>query len=243
LEKCTADLAWMMKLSAFGNGKVNKILQRLLTHHEATLCQVINYEAPIGLTMQAKFLIVGLFSAMVANADIAEAASIVSSPAPLSSTEKNIESVGTATAIALPLFAGGISVYQDDWVGVAQLIEETGLTVGTSMALKQFVREERPNGSDFSSFPSNTTALAASGSSYLWGRYGWEYGLPALAATEFVAYSRVQAKEHHWYDTLASTAIAAGYGYVITTRFRRYNIYTDLDASPSGASVRFLYKF
>jgi membrane-associated phospholipid phosphatase len=195
--------------------------------------------------MRIKFLFVGLLGSILAMISSAGAASlVVTTPAPLSSSEKNIESLGTAVAIALPLIAGSYSVYQDDWTGVAQLIGETGLTVGTSLVLKQFVREERPNESDFSSFPSNTTALAASGSSYLWGRYGWEYGLPALAATAFVAYSRVQAKEHHWYDTLASEAISAGYGYIVTTPFqKRYNVYTDLSASPNGAAVRLSYNW
>jgi membrane-associated phospholipid phosphatase len=161
---------------------------------------------------------------------------------PLTSTEKNIESLGTGVAIAMPLIAGGISVYKHDWTGVAQLGAETIMTVGTAYALKQFVRERRPDGSDFRSFPSNTTALSASGSSYLWGRYGWEYGLPAFFATQFVSYSRVQAKQHHWYDTLASSAIAAGYGYILTTRFKkRYNVTTSLSASPDGAYVALSY--
>jgi len=171
----------------------------------------------------------------------AEAASVNLTPAPLSSTEKAIESIGTAVAIAEPVIAGSYSVYEDDWVGVQQLIVETGLTVGTAIALKQVVRERRPDGSDFSSFPSNTTALAASGSSYLWGRYGWQYGLPALLATGFVGYSRVQAKQHHWYDTLASEAISAGYGFIVTKPFQRRNFYTDLTASPDGAYLRFSY--
>jgi len=171
----------------------------------------------------------------------ADAASVNLTPAPLSSTEKAIESIGTAVAIGEPLIAGGYSVYEDDWVGVQELVVETGLTVGTAMALKQVVRERRPDGSDFSSFPSNTTALAASGSSYMWGRYGWQYGLPALLATGFVGYSRVQARQHHWYDTLASEAISAGYGFLVTKPFQRHNFYTDLTASPDGAYVHLSY--
>lgn len=164
--------------------------------------------------------------------------------APLSSTKKNIETVGTGVAIALPLIAGAISYRKHDWKGMAQLTTETLLTVGTAYALKNIVRERRPDGSDYQSFPSDTTALAASGSSYLWGRYGWEYGLPAFAATQFVSYSRVQAKKHHWYDTLASSAIAAGYGYVLTTPLKkRYNISTQLSASPDGAQVRLSYQW
>src|SRR3981081_3218051 len=75
---------------------------------------------------------------------------------PLSSTEKNIETLGTGIAIALPVVAGGITLWKGDRVGSAQLIVETALTVGTAYALKSIVRERRPNGSDFHSFPSDT---------------------------------------------------------------------------------------
>ena len=161
---------------------------------------------------------------------------------PLTSTEKNIETLGSGVAVALPLAAGGIALYKDDKMGVAQLTVETILTVGTAFALKNIVHEQRPNGADYQSFPSGTTALAASGSSFLWGRYGWQYGLPAFALTQFVSYSRVQAREHHWYDTLASSGIAAGYGYVLTTPFKkRFGIDTSLSASPSGGFVNFSY--
>lgn len=164
--------------------------------------------------------------------------------APLTSTQKNIETLGTGIAIALPVVAGGIALWKHDRVGVAQLAVEGLLTVGTAYALKNIVHEERPDGSDFQSFPSETTALAASGSSFLWGRYGWQYGLPATALTSFVSYSRVQARQHRWYDTLASSALAAGYGYVVTTPFkRRYHIDTSLSASPDGAAVRLSYAF
>ena len=133
----------------------------------------------------------------------------------LSKRQKTIEDLGTGVAIALPLIAGGVTLYKHDPKGSLQLITETILTVGTAYALKSIVRERRPDGSDFHSFPSETTALSASGSSFLWRRYGWEYGLPAFAATQFVSYSRVQADKHHWYDTLASSAIAVGYAYEI----------------------------
>jgi membrane-associated phospholipid phosphatase len=157
---------------------------------------------------------------------------------------KALTTVGTGVAIALPLIAGGISVYKDDWTGVGQLGLDTIATVGTVYALKNIVRERRPDGSDWQSFPSDTTALAASGSSYLWARYGWQYGLPAFAATQFVSFTRVDAKKHHWYDTAASSLIAIGYSQIFTTRFRkRYNVYTDLEASPDGAMVRFAYDF
>lgn len=163
---------------------------------------------------------------------------------PLSKTRKDIETLGTGVAIALPLAAAGIAWYKNDKVGLAQLAVEGVLTVGTVYALKNIVHEERPDGSDHQSFPSETTAVAASGSSFLWGRYGWEYGLPAEAATAFVSFSRVEARQHRWYDTLASSAIAAGYGLVLTTPFKRkYNIDTTMNASPDGGFVQMSYKW
>jgi membrane-associated phospholipid phosphatase len=163
---------------------------------------------------------------------------------PLSKTRKDIETLGTGVAIALPLTAAGIAWFKHDRVGLAQLAVEGVMTVGTVYALKNIVREERPDGSNDQSFPSETTAVAASGSSFLWGRYGWEYGLPAEAATAFVSFSRVEARQHRWYDTLASSAIAAGYGMVLTTPFKRkYNIDTSLNATPDGGFVQMSYKW
>lgn len=156
----------------------------------------------------------------------------------------SLETAGTGVAIALPVIAGGISFYKHDRKGLGQLFLETGFTVGTAFVLKQVVRERRPDGSDYQSFPSETTALSASGSSYLWGRYGWSYGLPAFAATQFVSFTRVDAKKHHWYDTMASSAIAAGYGYFITTPFeKRYHVRTGLNATPDGAFLQLRYDF
>jgi len=194
--------------------------------------------------MRLRFFLYFSLALSAGFASASEAATPLVTPAPLSSTKKNIETLGTGVSIAMPLIAGGISVYKHDWTGVVQLGTETILTVGTAYALKQIVKERRPDGSDFQSFPSDTTALSASGSSYLWGRYGWQYGLPAFFATQFVSYSRIQAKKHHWYDTLASSAIAAGYGDAVTTPFKkRYNITTDFSASPDGAYVRLSYDF
>jgi membrane-associated phospholipid phosphatase len=184
-----------------------------------------------------------LAAAILASAD-GSALCFTVNATPLTSTQKHIEAVGTGISIALPIVAGGIALWKHDRVGVVELAAEGILTVGTAYALKNIIREERPNGSDFQSFPSETTALSASGSSFLWGRYGWEYGLPATALTGFVSYSRVQARQHRWYDTLASSALAVGYGFIVTTPFkRRYKIDTSLAATPDGGLIKLSYAF
>ena len=132
---------------------------------------------------------------------------------------------GTDVAIALPLIAGGITLYKDDWTGAAQLGLETFETVGTAWALKHVVREQRPDKSDFQSFPSDTAALAFAPAQFLWDRYGWQVGLPAYAAAGFVGWSRVDAKKHHWYDVAASAGLAFGFSKLFTTRYRAPGLY------------------
>jgi len=183
-------------------------------------------------------------AALILAAGAQQAQAFTPNKTPLTSSEKNIETLGKGIAIALPVVAGGIAWYKEDKVGIAQLLVESALTVGTVYALKNIVREQRPDGSDFHSFPSETTAIAASGSSFLWRRYGWEYGLPAFAATQFVSYSRVQAHQHRWYDTLASSGIAAGYAYVLGTPFKkRYKVETSLTPAPDGAMLQLSYRW
>ena len=59
-----------------------------------------------------------------------------------------------------------------------------------------------------------------------------------------MSYSRVQADKHHWYDTLASSAIAGGYALLVTTPLeKRYRIHTELEASPDGGVVHMSYNF
>jgi membrane-associated phospholipid phosphatase len=175
----------------------------------------------------------------------AVALSFACGPASAATTTKNptLDTLGTGLAVAMPLFAGGVALYHHDRAGIGELASETFLTVGTAYALKEIVRERRPDGSDWHSFPSGTTALSASGSSFLWGRYGWEWGLPAMAVTQFVSYTRVETKQHHWYDTLASSGIAIGYATIVTRRFHARNVSTSLDATPDGATLRLAWKF
>ena len=165
--------------------------------------------------------------------------------------DSTFQTAGTYVAIALPVVAGGIAVWKDDWTGVKQLTAVTVLTVGTAYALKHLVRECRPfahpcshNSTNWDSFPSDTAALAFAPAGFLWGRYGWSYGLPAYAAAEFVGYSRVDAKKHHWWDVATSAAISLGYNELITTRYhKRYGFSSDLEASPDGVYASLNYRW
>lgn len=150
-------------------------------------------------------------------------------------SKRTMEKAGTALAIAMPLTAGAITLYKQDWDGSLQLFVSTALTVGTAYGLKHVVHEQRPDHSNFGSFPSDTAALAFAPAQFLWQRYGWEYGVPAYAAAGFVGYSRVDAQKHHWWDVAASAGLSLGYNALVTRRFRpQEDFATSLQATPNG---------
>ncbi|HEX3753716.1 MAG TPA: phosphatase PAP2 family protein [Rhizomicrobium sp.] len=162
---------------------------------------------------------------------------------PNAASAKGTESAGVAVAIALPLLAGGYAIYQDDWTGVAQLGVDTFGTVGTAYLLKNIVREQRPDKSDYQSFPSDTSALAFAPAQFLWDRYGWEVGLPAYAAAGFVGWSRIDAKQHHWYDVAASAGLAFGFSKIFTTRYRPRGLSYGVNYAPGGGYAALEYRF
>jgi len=184
----------------------------------------------------------GLFGVFLLIAQRAEAATVLT-PIPLTSSEKHVETAGTGVAILLPLVAAGITIDKDDLPGLGELTLDTLATVGTAYGLKHFVREERPDHSDFQSFPSDTAALAFAPAQFLWDRYGWEYGVPAYAAAAFVGWSRVDAKQHHWYDVAASAGFSFISSKIFTTEFRNRRFSYSASAAPDGVSANLTYRW
>lgn len=158
---------------------------------------------------------------------------------------KTVTHAGDILRFALPAAAAGISLYKDDYTGLAQFAVAYAATVGIAEGLKQVVHERRPDGSDFKSFPSASAASAQAASAYLWHRYGWQYGVPAFGLGLLVGYSRVQARKHHWYDVAASDAIAIGVNYLVVSRYHspNYDYRFSAGASPDGVSVQFAMNF
>jgi membrane-associated phospholipid phosphatase len=152
------------------------------------------------------------------------------------------EGIGTGVAIALPMIAGGISLAKTDWTGMAELGVDTVATVGIAYGLGKVTHERRPDGSDYKSFPSDTAALAFAPAQYLWDRYGWQYGLPAYAAAGFVAYSRVDARKHHWYDVTASAVLAFGIGKLVDTPYHGHLVY-GAGLADGGGYASLQYRF
>ena len=124
-------------------------------------------------------------------------------------------SIGRDLLVAAAL---GVPAVQGDWQGDLQagggILLESGLVYG----LKRAFPEERPDHSDRKSFPSGHSATAFAAAATLENRYGWKAGLPAFALAAFVATARVEARKHHWYDSVAGAAIGTGSGFLLTHR-------------------------
>ncbi|MEI9990257.1 MAG: hypothetical protein WDM86_09480 [Rhizomicrobium sp.] len=162
---------------------------------------------------------------------------------PALAADSGLRKAGNILNIALPVGAAGVALLHRDWKGFGEFAVAAGLTVGTTYALQQLVRIRRPDHSDFHSFAPPELALADSSADFLWDRYGWQYGLPAYAARFVSSYALTDNKKNHWYDTLASAAVAYGFNYAVVTRYHPQRYRLSLDAAPNGASLRFVIQF
>lgn len=113
----------------------------------------------------------------------------------------------------------------EDYEGTKQLIFAGATSIATSYLLKYAIRKQRPDESNNHSFPSNHTAMAFQGASFIAQRYGWKYSIPAYLVSGYVAWGRVYVKRHDTWDVLAGAAIGIGSTYIFTRPFaRKHNL-------------------
>jgi membrane-associated phospholipid phosphatase len=148
-----------------------------------------------------------------------------------------VETAGTALSVALPLFAGTMTLRNDDAEGRWQLAEALALTAGVTYGLKYSIDATRPNGGNHS-FPSAHTSVSFAAADFVGRRYGWQYGIPAYAAAGFVGYSRVEAKAHHRYDVVAGAALGILSDALFTSRFNGKGVKVSAMPSSDGATLQ-----
>ncbi len=137
-----------------------------------------------------------------------------------------IRSAGDILQYVLPGTAAGLTLAYRDGRGALQFGESVALTEGVTYGFKYTINERRPNGGAHS-FPSAHTSISFSAAEFMRKRYGWEYGIPAYAAASFVAYSRVEAREHYPHDVLAGAAIGIVSSYIFTRPYKGWHVQAD----------------
>ena len=152
--------------------------------------------------------------------------------------QKIIEDIGHYTQLGLPLSALGISIAKGDKAGTIQLVKSFALETGIVVIMKRGINRTRPNGGRFS-FPSGHTAVSFMSSTYLWKRYGWEYGVPSTVLAAFVGYSRFGIDEpvHFFSDVVAGTIIGAGSSWIFTKR-QQSNVEVDVIGDMSYLGIK-----
>lgn len=136
-------------------------------------------------------------------------------------SQQVVEDIGHFTQIGLPITALGISIAKGDKAGSVQLLESFVLETGLVIGMKRIINRKRPNGKNYS-FPSGHTAVSFMSSTYLWKRYGWQYGLPSTLLASFVGYSRFGVDEpvHYFSDVVAGAIIGIGTSWIFTKKYQ-----------------------
>ena len=143
----------------------------------------------------------------------------------LSRGQKHVKTSTDIVAFGLPAATLIGTLCARDWQGLLQGVETAAATAAVTLALKYAVREKRPDGSNWHSFPSGHTAVSFATSTYLCKRYGWKFGVPAYVLSTYVAWGRCFSKQHYVWDTVVGAAIGAGAALVFTTPFaRKHNL-------------------
>jgi membrane-associated phospholipid phosphatase len=155
---------------------------------------------------------------------------------PVAWASDSIETAGDILQILLPASAGGLTLGLQDYTGTLQFGESFALTTGVTYGLKYTVNETRPNGGS-QSFPSGHTSASFCAAEFMRKRYGWEIGVPYYAAASFVAYSRVESKNHWPHDVIAGAAIGIVSSYIFTRPYKGWNVQLEGDSQYIGFSV------
>lgn len=99
-----------------------------------------------------------------------------------SGAQKLVGTTTDITAVALPVATLAGVLLTGDWEGLRQGIYTAVAGVSAVYILKFSVREKRPDGSNYSSFPSMHSATAFGSAAFLQRRYGWKFGGSGVCA-------------------------------------------------------------
>ena len=125
----------------------------------------------------------------------------------------------------------GVAIAKHDTEGLKQLGLSAATCLAVNYGLELCIRKDRPDGTGHHAFPSTHTAVATNGTTFLWKRYGWQWGVPAAVVSSYVAWGRVKSDRHDWWDVLGGAAIGAGTAFIFTRPFMQD---VDLTITPTA---------
>lgn len=123
----------------------------------------------------------------------------------------------TDVACLVPSATGlGYTIAHKDKKGFVQLGFSTASCLAVNYTMEALITKDRPDGTGHHAFPSTHTAIAFNGATFLTRRYGWRIGVPAYILASYVAWGRVHADRHDWWDVMGGAAVGAGTALICT---------------------------
>ena len=156
--------------------------------------------------------------------------------------KSTIQEIGDYTRIIVPVYALGMAMSKNDDEGIKQLAASFLMTQATVEGLKYTVRAERPDGSNYKSFPSGHAASAFSGATFIHKRYGLEKAVIPYMLAGFTGYSRIYAKAHYFHDVVASALLSSFFTWMFVSEYDggvQVQVTVEPDSVRLGLSMEF----
>lgn len=131
----------------------------------------------------------------------------------------DINKLGDLMMAMAPAYALGMTVMEKDWIGTLQLAGSITAAQVATESIKMLEIEQRPNGSDWKSFPSGHSAGAFSAAMFVHKRYGWRPAIIPYAMSVITGWSRVHARAHYWHDVLGGAAVSALFTWLVVDKY------------------------
>jgi membrane-associated phospholipid phosphatase len=151
---------------------------------------------------------------------------------------------GDIATVLFSLVTFGIAYAKDDIEGEKQWLRDLGvnevLNTGLRVAFNGTSWGKRPDGASYG-FPSGHAGFVFSQAGFLQERYGWKYGVPALAMATAISYIRVREDKHHWRDVIAGGALGYGVAMITVTPIKATQIAPII--GPHWLGIRFSRSF
>ena len=152
----------------------------------------------------------------------------------------DINKLGDLMMAMAPAYALGMTVMEKDWIGTLQLAGSITAAQVATESIKMLEIEQRPNGSDWKSFPSGHSAGAFSAAMFVHKRYGWRPAIIPYAMSVITGWSRVHARAHYWHDVLGGAAVSALFTWLLVGKYdNRVTVAADGDGFKLGFRMQF----
>lgn len=161
----------------------------------------------------------------------------------LSAQNNTIRNAGDFVLFALPVATLSTTFIIGDKEGSWQFTKGFLVTEFVTYGLKFSISKERPDMSNFNSFPSGHTATTFQSAAFIHKRYGFKKSLPAYGLAGFTAFSRINAKKHDGWDVLTGAIIGVGSSFLFTTEYQKEHMEITFNSSENNYLLGFMYKF